>query len=421
MLLSLFTNSILADTTYLQPDTNSISNLTALTTSQETLVKASNSFSMKLFQEVSKRKNPNKNIIISPLSIMYALCIIYNGADGDTRKVIANTLEIDDIPYEEINKSFRNLMTMLIEADTSVKFMNANSIWVRKNKTIQPNFISLCKNYFDAHIQEIDFLEPWAADTINHWVNNRTNGRIAKIVESSFDVNTIAILLNALYFRADWRFPFDTSHTRTQPFYRADSTQTECEMMFLREDDHVMKTNDWRVAPDTSATYYSNELFQAVNLPYGIEGFRMTVLVPDSSSNVDNIIKELTLENWTNWLNKFRPERFTIGLPKFQLECELNINEELKALGMDILFDQSRCDFGNMFVDKVGYLSQIAQKTFIKVDERGTELAVVTQSIFMDSIPPFILADRPFLIVIHDSKSGAIFFIGKISDPVWND
>ncbi len=151
----------------------------------------------------------------------------------------------------------------------------------------------------------------------------------------------------------------------------------------------------------------------------------MTILIPNLSMNPDNSVDDLidrfTLENWEAWLSEFYPIGFTVGLPKFKFEYEVDLKEILMNLGMEIAFNPGRADFSNMFVDGGGWIDKVKQKAFVQVDEKGTEAAAVTLVVFVTSLPPSLVCNRPFLVVIHEDVSGAILFIGKIAEPVWQD
>ncbi len=395
-------------------------------TQQETdLLESANKFGLNLFREVARHTPATDNIFISPLSVSYALGICYNGAEGDTRDSIGTTLQMSGLSLEELNRAYRDVTRILTQADPLVDFRSANSFWSRQGKAIQPEFIDLARTYFDARVEEIDFQAPWAADTINAWVSQATNGKITEMVTPPISPSVAAILMNAIYFKGNWMFPFDTANTDTATFYLDDGTETVCRMMHLYEEEHAIQINEYEIAPDTNATYYENEYLMAVSLPYGRGDFRMTIMAPylqrDPNFTVDNLIDSLTLENWNSWLGGFHPVGFEIKLPRFKFKYEVSLTDVLKTLGMEIAFDPGRADFSNMFVDGVGWISNVKQKAFIQVDEFGTEAAAVTQVIFIDCLPPRLLCDHPFLVVIHEDVSGAILFIGKIANPVWEE
>jgi serpin B len=396
-----------------------------LTSNETSLLESANKFGLKLFREVARNTSATENIFISPLSVSYAFGICYNGAKGETRDAIGSTLEMAGISVDDMNQAYHDVTEILTWTDPLIELNIANSFWSRLGKAIQPDFIEMSRTYFDARVEEIDFQAPWAADTINAWVDRSTNGKITEMVEPPIDPNVIAILMNAIYFKGNWMFPFDPENTETDTFHLADGSETECQMMWLSEDDHATEVDEGVVAPDTNATFFGNEYLSAVSLPYGRGDFRMTILLPNlwmnPDNNLDSLIEKLTLENWESWLAGLHPIRFTVGLPKFRFEYEVDLKEILMTLGMEIAFNPAGADFGNMFVDGVGWIDKAKQKAFIQVDEKGTEAAAVTMVVFIKSMPPRLVLDRPFLIVIHEDVSGAILFIGKIAEPVWND
>ena len=396
-----------------------------LTSNESGLLESSNKFGLNLFREIAANTAATENIFISPLSVSYAFGICYNGANGDTREAIGATLEIAGLSVDEMNEAYRDVTQILTQTDPLVEFKVANSFWSRKGKAIQPDFIEMSRTYFDARVEEIDFQAPWAADTINAWVDRSTNGKIEKMVEPPISPSIAAILMNAIYFKGNWMFPFDTANTHSKTFYMADGSETECQMMWLEEEEHAIQVEENVIAPDTNATFFSNDYLKAISLPYGRGDYRMTIMMPNLWTNpdhtVDDLIDRFTWENWNSWLEGFQPAGFTIGMPRFKFGYEVTLNEMLQTLGMEIAFDPSRADFGNMFVDGIGWIDQVKQKAFVQVDEKGTEAAAVTQITFIDSMPPGLVCDRPFLIVIHEDVSGAILFIGKIANPVWEE
>jgi len=405
---------------------------TAELTSQESSVLTSaNKFGLNLFREITARTPATENIFFSPLSVSYALSMCYNGAEGDTREAIGSVLELADLSLEEMNQAYSAATRILVQADSLVDFRVANSFWSRQGKAIQPDFIDLAQTYYDARIEEIDFQAPWAADTINAWVNRATNGKITDMVEPPISPNVAAMLFNAIYFKGSWMFPFDTAYTRTETFHLADGSDTQCRMMHLREFDCLMHhPGSEYIVTDTNITFYEDAEVLVLGMPYGSGDFRMSIIIPnrghdyphfDTTKSIDEVILGLTVEKWDTWVFGQTPEQFNLGLPRFKFGYEIGLTELLKTLGMEIAFSPAMADFTNLFVDRVGWIDEVKQKTFIQVDEKGTEAAAVTQVDFADSIPPPHICDRPFLIVIHEDNSGAILFMGRIANPVWED
>jgi len=404
-------------------------------TAQETdLLGSCNKFGLNLFREVVANTPPTDNVFISPLSVSYALGLCYDGANGETRDAIGGTLQLAGLSLEELNQAYHDLTEILVYADPVVDFRVANSFWSRQGKAIQPEFIDLAKTYFDARVEEINFQAPWAADTINAWVEDATNGKITDMVKPPIRGDIVAMLFNAIYFKGSWMFPFDTDDTRTETFRLADGAETECRMMFKDQGDCQMPgpsypSNPFDTETDTNITWYQDEEVCVLGMPYGAGDYRMSIVLPKRGWNppvsdtisIEDVIAGLTYEKWTTWLNGHTPDRFDLGLPRFKFGYEVGLDSVLKTLGMEIAFDGERADFSNLFSDGIGWIDEVKHKTFVQVDEKGTEAAAVTQVIFIESMPPQMICDRPFLIVIHEDVSGAILFMGRIANPVWEE
>ncbi len=375
-----------------------------LTVAEKSLVESANRFSFKLFREIALGEDPDSNIFISPLSVSYALGMTYNGAAGETREAMAQTLELAGLSVEEINKSYQGLTDILIHLDPSVTMNIANSIWYREGEAVIPEFIALNQTYFDALIREINFNLPETVDTINAWVNEKTNGRIEEIIKPPIDRGAVMYLINAIYFKGNWTEPFDPEDNFDTVFYLPDGSETDCTIMYK----------------DTNLYYCENGYFQAVDLPYGDQAFSMTLFLPKPPYTVDSIAELLTEDNWESWINGFAGLRVQLGMPKFKFSYDAALNKVLKTLGMEIAFDPGKADFTNMIEDGGIWIDSVLHKTFIQVDEEGTEAAAVTLVEMIRALPR-IIVNRSFLFVIREHESGTILFMGKIVNPVWRD
>jgi serine protease inhibitor len=414
-----------------EPQPDPTGRTTAQLTTQETsLLVSCNKFGLNLFREVVANTPATDNVFISPLSVSYALGLCYDGANGETRTAIGNTLQIAGLSIDEMNKAYHDLTEILINADPVVDFRVANSFWSRQGKAIQPEFINLARTWFDARVEEIDFQAPWAADTINGWVSEATNGKITKMVEPPISGDVAAMLFNAIYFKGTWMFPFDTVDTRDQTFYLADGSTTTCRMMFKSQEDcQQVDSSTKDTYTDTNITWYSDKEVYVLSMPYGKGDYRMSIIIPNSgdywpgdvTKSIDDVIASLTEDKWSTWLGCHTPSEFSLSLPRFKFGYEVGLSDILKSLGMEIAFAPGQADFSNLFSDGVGWIDEVKQKTFIQVDEKGTEAAAVTQVVFEDSMPPQMICERPFLIVIHEDVSGAILFMGRIANPVWEE
>ena len=280
----------------------------------------------------------------------------------------------------------------------------ANSIWYRQEFSFEPAFIEVNQTFFDATVEALDFSDPDAKNTINQWVKENTNGKIEEIVDQ-IDPEIVMFLINAIYFDGKWTYKFDKDQTETAAFTRADSTQKSVQMM------HV--TGDFQ--------YFENELFQAVDLPYGAEFYSMAVLLPKPGVGADAVIAEFNQENWMAWTGSFDTRPVELALPKFKLEFETGLQEVLTALGMGVAFAQANANFRAMYAGPENvYIDKVKHKTFVEVTEDGTEAAAVTSvEIGVTSVQPPVAmrVDRPFVFVIRENHSGTLLFMGKLIDP----
>ncbi len=375
-----------------------------LTPLEKELGESGNLFGLKLFREIA-RTQQDSNIFISPLSISMALAMTWNGAAGATEEAMRNTLEFGDMSSQEINESFRSLIQLLTNLDPDVQFQIANSIWYRLGFNVEKDFIDVNRTYFNAEVRSLDFSLPSAVDVINSWVNENTNGKIKEIIKR-IDRETVMFLINAIYFKGTWTYQFDKELTEDDWFIKPDSSQIPCKLMCQEGDFQYFETDD----------------FQAVDLPYGNGRFSMTVILPKPDKSVDSLIAVMTSENWAEWIGSFKKEHGTLLLPRFKLEYEIKLNDMLKSLGMEVAFDSNRADFTRINKEGELYISKVTHKTFVKVDEEGTEAAAVTAvTLGTTSIGPhgfYMKLNRPFLFVIRENSSNTILFIGKIIEPI---
>lgn len=378
----------------------------ALSAAEENLVDSGNKFGFKLFREIVQEE-PDRNIFISPLSISMALGMAYNGAGGATLEAMDSTLELSGIDIQEINESYQSLIDLLMGLDPEVTFQIANSLWYRQGFPVARTFIDRIETYFYAVVSDLDFDDPASADIINDWVDQNTNGKITEIVDPPIDPLTVMFLINAIYFNANWTYQFDEEDTQEDLFTLPDGSQRACLMMF--------QENDFR--------FLWHEDFQAVDLPYGDGLFSMTILLPRPHVDIDALIAELNQENWDIWINDFYEEPGALFLPKFSLEYEISLKDVLTALGMGVAFNPNLANFGQMIesggtVDGNLYISKVKHKTFIEVDEAGTEAAAATSVEYgFTSVPPVLRINRPFIFMIRENHSQTILFMGKIVEP----
>lgn len=370
----------------------------------EKLVQANTNFGFKLFSQIFAKES-NKNIFVSPSSVAIALQMTYNGAAGDTQQAMAQTLQLQGMSLAEINQSQLALTQSLTKIDPKVQLDIANSLWLKQGFPFKPEFLQTTEKYYQAKITNLDFNNPNSVNIINNWVSQSTNSKIPTIIDS-IEPSAVLFLINAIYFKGSWQKEFSKSDTKEQPFTLLNGTRKQHPLMSQK--------GKYR--------YYENSEFQAISLPYGSGRLSMYVFLPKTNVKLADFYSKLTAENWQKWMRQFSFRDGEIILPRFKLEYNLTLNQALKALGMEVAF-QDRANFSNMTAKEV-QIDEVKHKTFVEVNEEGTEAAAVTSVGIRATAavpieePPFkMLVDRPFFCAIRDNQTGTILFMGSIVDP----
>jgi len=362
-------------------------------------IRASNAFGLDLLREV-RREAPGENAFLSPFSASMALGMTMNGADGATFDAMRSTLRFEGLSEAEINASYRGLLDLLVALDPAVEVAIGNAVWHRDHLVLRPEFRERVEASFDAMVRGLDFGDPASADTINRWVSESTSGRIDSMVDPPIPGQVVAYLMNAVYFKAGWTTPFDPKLTYRGPFRRPDGSTAEVDFM-LRDD---------------TLRFHSTEEWAAIDLPYGGGAWSMTAVVPRGERTVEELVEALDAEAWDALVDGFQTSRVLVSLPRFELEWEGVLNDPLTEMGMGPAF-MAGADFTRMFEGIGPWISEVRQKSFVRVDEEGTEAAAVTSVVMVTSMPPEFRADRPFLFGLRERLSGTILFIGVITDP----
>jgi len=379
-----------------------------LTSAEEKLIAADNRFAVTLLRAVSEdTRDRLPNLFVSPLSVALALGMTYNGAAGATEEAMRRTLELEGMSLPEVNEASRSLIALLRGLDPGVRFLIGNSIWYREGFAVEQSFLDANRTYFDAEVTALDFASPAAPQRINDWVTRRTEGLITEIVESPLPDYAVMYLINAIYFKGDWTQRFDRSRTEPAPFHLADGTTVQVPMM--------------RSAAALTVQAYQDAGVEMVELPYGGQAFSMIVVMPRDPAALDTLVAGLTAERWNDWVARLDTTSLYVSLPKFRLVNDLKLVSPLTAMGMGIAFDcmpPEMADFTRMHQPQEACITNVKHKTYVDVNEEGTEAAAVTSvEIGVTSAPPAIVIDRPFLFAIRERLSGTILFLGAIRNP----
>ncbi|MEO9570966.1 MAG: serpin family protein [Polaribacter sp.] len=365
----------------------------------EIFIEANNKFAFDIFKNIATTE-ANENFMISPVSLSLALGMVYNGSESETKTAFENTLNYTDFLPNEINEINREISVNLSDNSVGSIFEIANSIWIEKTFSVKEDFINTNKNYYNADVKNLDFSDVNSVNTINNWVSDKTHQKIPTIIETISPTDAM-FLINALYFKSDWKYKFEEENTKELPFYGENSTEN-VEMMNL--------TND--------LSFYENTSFSAVKLPYKNDKYTMTVILPKENKTTTDIINLLNTDNWKSWTENFKNQAINLTIPKFKSSYQKKLNEGLVDLGLENAFS-ANANF-NGISDVFLKISYVLQKTFIEVNEKGTEAAAVTiVAIETTSTQPNkeIIINKPFLYTITEKETGSICFIGKIGMP----
>lgn len=373
----------------------------ALSKNESAIVAADNTFGLRLFRELDLDKRTG-NVLVSPLSISMALGMTLNGARGETADSMRSTLALQGLGQDDINASYRTLIDLLRAIDPKVTFEIANSIWYRPELDVLPAFIDVNRQYFDAEVASIDFNSPDALTRINGWVNTNTHGKIPTIIER-IPRDMVMYLINALYFKGSWTTQFDPDSTQRADFTLDGGAKRPVDLMYR----------------SGKFVHFGDDQLQAVDLPYGYDRYTMTVLLPHDNVDIASVVDGLDDARWSGIIEGLDSADGSVLLPKLKLEWEETLNDWLKRMGMSVAFSEF-ADFSGIDARGGLAISEVKHKTFIEVNEEGTEAAAVTSvGVSRTSMPEVfeMRMDRPFIFAIREKISGVIMFIGKVMDP----
>ena len=374
---------------------------------------ADNGFGFHLLNAVQKA-TPGGNVVLSPVSAALDLSMVVNGASGKTQQEMLTALSLDGAELDAINTANAQLIKVLRAPSQSVTLSVADSLWVDSRRaTLRPDYVQQMQASYDAEVADLDFGHSSSLARINGWAAKETHDRIPKIIDR-IDPADVLLLLNAVYFKGQWKHPFDKAQTQERDFTLADGTSKKVS----------------RMAQSGRFDYFETPDVQAIRLPFGDGDLVMQVLLPAKSSSLEALETELTPELWAVWKSHYVPRQGSIELPRFELKSHYRLNAPLQALGMRSAFDSHAAELTGMFAppgerarSKPFFISQVLQSTYWKVDEEGSEAAAVTSigvraaALTRPEKPFQMVVDRPYLCTIEDRRSGVLLFVGAIYDP----
>ena len=380
-------------------------NLRALHAHEQEMVFASSRFALDLFQQLQKNDDPNK--FYSPYSVHQALSMAMNGNEGEVLDEFIRVLRFEGMSLEEANEAAESLTKFLLELDPKVRLSIANAIWYRQGFEVNPTFEATVRDSFNAEVAGLDMANPQSVNVINNWIESNTEGLIKDMLDA-IPSNAVMYLVNAIYFKADWKYRFNASNTQKAPFHVTPQQEVEVDMM--------------RMEGPATLRYYRSEGLEYIEIPYSTGHYNMGVI---TGADLDSKLEDFSFEDLETWRELAQEANLILHMPKFKMRYKMEeMNEDLMAMGLEKPFIPSPVNFTQLFANpsEPMYISRVIHDALIEVDERGSEAAAATiVEVGLTSAGPnqprVFALDKPFVFFIQDNHSGAILFMGKLGNP----
>lgn len=368
-----------------------------LSATQQNAVESNNRFAFRLYKELKT----DESYVLSPLSVVYLMGMLNNGAAGQTREEINNTLGFDNTGADGINALCNRLLTKMGSLDDNTTIHIANCIDVNKNYALKKEFKNTVQKQYLASVESLDFSNASTLGKINGWCAQHTDGMIPKMIDE-VDPSAVAYAMNAIFFKGKWKTPFDKELTQKADFTLANGNKKSVDMMAIED----------------RFLYAANDTYAALQLPYGNGSFAMTVVLPNEGKSIDNAVAAISSASWQATMQTLVRQKVNVKLPRFETETSTPLNAPLSALGAPSMFNAQTAQFPYLCNAPV-YISKMFQKAKIEVNEEGTKAAAVTMgivsltSVALPKPVPQFHADRPFLYLITEQSTGTILFMGQ--------
>ena len=368
-----------------------------LTDAQDSIIAKNNAFAVKLFEKTAKMQST----VISPVSVSYLMAMLANGANGQTKADIMKALQLEEKDLDEMNALYKMMIQRCGNTDKGTTLNIANYFAMNKEVNLEGAYANKMKNIYNAGIESLDFTSPKATAHINNWCKKNTNGMIPSIIDK-VDASASAYIMNAIFFNGTWADKFSKSQTKNENFrgYTRDITMVP----MMHKSDKLL--------------YWKNDMYTAVRIPYGNGSYTMTVMLPNEGISIDEMLKTMENADLTAWRQDAEQCIVDLKLPRFTTEADVTLNNVISELGAANIFN-SNADFTNIAKTNM-FVSEMFQKAKIEVSEEGTKAAAVTAAIMTMSALPTeepkhvtFHAHRPFVYMITEANTNAIFFMGQ--------
>ncbi|MBB5397792.1 serpin family protein [Mucilaginibacter sp. AK015] len=379
-----------------------------LTSEEQLKVAADNAFTLKLVKQLNGNGTATDNMFVSPLSASFALGMTSNGAKGETLQGINTAMEFTGFSQAAINTYYNKLITQLPNLEPNTEVNIANSIWYKQGFEVVPSFIATNTDAYKAKVQALDFGSASAKEQMNQWVSEQTHGKIPSII-GNVPGNARMYLINAIYFKSIWKNKFNAADTRKMAFVTNTGATVQADFMSGRvEYGSYFEDNG------------NNKYTQVAELPYANGRYSMVVILPDVSSNVNELLAGIDNAKWNKWMKPMGGGiKDQVFFPKLKFSYSTRLNDALVAMGMGKAFSDD-ADFTGISAAGGIAITEVKQKAYVEVNEQGTEAAAATSvEVGVTAAPPRDLKlNRPFVFVIRENSSGLILFAGIVNNPL---
>ncbi len=379
------------------------SNLRELAIHETELANSSTKFALDLFEQLNDPNEPNQ--FYSPYSIHQALSMTMNGNEGEVLKEFVDLLRYEGLNINDANRGSKELTEFLLQVDPKVKLAIANAIWYKQEYQVQVPFKNTARDKYNAEIAGLDMLNPSSVDIINNWIAQKTNNLIQDMV-NEIPTDAVMFLVNAIYYKADWRYQFDASKTKKEKFSISPGNDVQVDMMMTGE--------------ATAFKTFQGDDYLYFEIPYSTGQYSMGILY-NQEGNLDQVSQSLNLDNLEMWRQNVQEQKFILKMPKFKMKYKMeDMKDDLIEMGLVRPFSSHPENFTKLFSNPTNdmLISSMIHDAMIEVDEKGTEAAAATVvGVVETSLPNVMILDKPFIFFIQEKHSGAILFMGKLGDP----
>jgi serpin B len=365
-----------------------------------------NNFSVDIFRRMVANDSVEKNVFISPLSMYYALAMAGIGSDGDTRQEFNSVLGWSFANDSLLMEAMKQITADIKPTNNKITLEIANSLWQNPIFEVYQTYKDNVSNYFDAEVKELDVTNPDAVNIINSWIENKTHDKIKDMLDA-IPNDVLLYLINAIYFKGDWKYTFDEKYTADQNFTTTGGSIKQ--VPFMNQETYV--------------NYLKTDQFKMIELPYADSNYSMVMMLPINQT-VGDLISQIDMNKWIQWQNQATRKLVKISIPKFKFGYGTRaINDELMDMGLVSAFNGA--NFSKMTPMSVA-ISRVLHKSFIEVNEKGSEAAAVTiveirvTSTLDGESDPVFTADHPFIFAICHKPTNTLLFMGKVADPSKN-